>query len=196
LLIAAITVHNFPEGLAVGVGFGSLPTSSSAAGVAGGSAAVTADAHKAFSAARSLAIGIGLQNIPEGLAVSLPLLRLGRGRLFSFFLGQLSGLFEVFAGLLGAAAVNLSTSVLPSSMAFAAGAMVFVVAEQLIPEANSGDSDHGDDSDHDHGHGDCGARVPRQGRFCAAVSRMRGGTLASLGLTVGFVVMMVMDVTL
>ncbi len=123
LLVLAITLHNFPEGLAVGVAFGAL-----AAGLPAAS----------LSAAIALAIGIGIQNLPEGLAVSMPLRREGISRGKSFFYGQLSGMVEPFAGVLGAAAVVLARPILPYALAFAAGAMIFVVAEDLIPEAQQG----------------------------------------------------------
>jgi ZIP family zinc transporter len=112
LLMLAITLHNFPEGLAVGVRFG------------GGD----------VGAAVALAIGIGLQNVPEGLAIALPLRRDGMSRGRAFFWGQLSAAVEPVAGVLGAALVLVSASVLPYGMAFAAGAMLYVVVEELIPE--------------------------------------------------------------
>lgn len=120
LLIIAVTVHNFPEGLAVGVGFGSIPTSNNAT--------------SAFNNARNLAVGIGIQNFPEGLAISLPLRSFGVGSFKAFWFGQLSGLVEVFAGLLGVFFVQLSHSVLPFALSFAAGAMLFVVFNEIIPE--------------------------------------------------------------
>lgn len=123
LLILAITLHNIPEGLAVGVAFGAL-----AAGVP----ATT------LSAAIALAIGIGIQNFPEGLAVSMPLRREGLSRRKSFWYGQLSGFVEPVAGVIGAAAVIVAQPILPYALAFAAGAMIFVVIEELIPEAQRG----------------------------------------------------------
>jgi len=125
LLVLAITLHNIPEGMAVGVAFG-------AAGHLAG-----ADRAAQIGAAIALAIGIGLQNFPEGTAVSLPLRREGLSRLKAFWYGQLSGFVEPVAGVLGAALVLLATPVLPYALAFAAGAMIFVVAEELIPEAQS-----------------------------------------------------------
>lgn len=120
LLMLAITLHNFPEGLAVGVRFG------------GGD----------IGAATALAIGIGLQNVPEGLAIALPLRRSGMGRWRAFFWGQLSAVVEPFAGVLGASLVLVSAAVLPYGMAFAAGAMLYVVVEELIPETvRSGTTD-------------------------------------------------------
>jgi ZIP family zinc transporter len=123
LLILAITLHNIPEGLAVGVAFGAL-----AAGVP----ATT------LSAAIALAIGIGIQNFPEGLAISMPLRREGLSRRKSFWYGQLSGFVEPVAGVIGAAAVIVAQPILPYALAFAAGAMIFVVIEELIPEAQRG----------------------------------------------------------
>lgn len=121
LLIVAITVHNIPEGLAVGVGFGAIGTSPTAT----------------LESARNLALGIGIQNFPEGLAVSLPLRAAGMSTWTSFWYGQLSGMVEPLAGLLGAAAVVLAQSLLPYALAFAAGAMVFVVVDDIIPESYS-----------------------------------------------------------
>jgi zinc transporter, ZIP family len=120
LLILAITLHNIPEGLAVGVAFG--------AAAAGLPAATTAGAV-------ALAIGIGIQNFPEAMAVSMPLRRAGMSRFRSFWYGQLSGIVEPVAGVLGAIAVLQSRALLPYALAFAAGAMIFVVVEDLIPEA-------------------------------------------------------------
>jgi ZIP family zinc transporter len=112
LLMVAITIHNIPEGLAVGVAFG------------GGNAG----------AATALAIGIGLQNIPEGLAIALPLRREGMGRFKAFWYGQLSAVVEPFAGVVGCTLVLVAQPVLPYAMAFAAGAMLYVVVEELLPE--------------------------------------------------------------
>ncbi|MGD1994827.1 MAG: ZIP family metal transporter, partial [Anaerolineae bacterium] len=120
LLILAITLHNFPEGLAVGVAFGAAAAGLPAATVAG---------------AVALALGIGIQNLPEGTAVSVPLRREGMGRFKSFWYGQLSGTVEPVAGLLGAVAVLAVRPILPYSLAFAAGAMIYVVVEELIPES-------------------------------------------------------------
>ncbi|CAG0890195.1 unnamed protein product [Darwinula stevensoni] len=121
LLILAITVHNIPEGLAVGVGFGAVNQTASAT----------------FENARNLAWGIGIQNFPEGLAVSLPLHGSGMSKWKSFFYGQLSGVVEPFAGVLGAWAVGSAHKWLPYAMGFAAGAMVYVVVDDLIPEAQT-----------------------------------------------------------
>ncbi len=127
LLILAITLHNIPEGLAVGVAFGA---------VAAGLDSAT------LPAAIALAIGIGIQNFPEGLAVSMPLRREGMSRLKSFWYGQLSGAPEPIAGVIGALIVMGSRAILPYALAFAAGAMIFVVAEEVIPEAqNEGNRD-------------------------------------------------------
>ncbi len=120
LLVLAITLHNIPEGLAVGVAFGA---------VAAGLPSAT------IGSALALAIGIGLQNFPEGAAVSLPLRREGMGRTKSFLMGQASGMVEPIAGVLGAMFVIHMQSVLPYALCFAAGAMIFVVVEELIPES-------------------------------------------------------------
>lgn len=120
LLILAITLHNIPEGLAVGVLFGGVAAGIPEASIAG---AVT------------LAFGIGLQNFPEGIAVSMPLRRMGLSRLKSFYYGQLSAVVEPIAGVLGALAVLFFTPVLPYALAFAAGAMIYVVVEEVIPES-------------------------------------------------------------
>ena len=150
LLVLAITIHNIPEGLAVGVAFGAA-------------AAMTGDARTAqLGAAMALALGIGLQNFPEGAAVSLPLRREGMGRGKALWYGQLSGVVEPIAGVLGAGLVILMTPILPYALAFAAGAMIFVVAEELIPES------------HRHGNVD----------------------LATMGVIVGFAIMMSLDVAL
>lgn len=147
LLVLAITLHNIPEGLAVGVAFGAAAAGFPEVTVMGGI---------------TLAIGIGIQNFPEGMAVSLPLRRGGMSRLRSFWYGQLSGIVEPAAGVAGAAFVLISKPILPYALAFAAGAMIFVVVEEVIPESHfSGNAD-----------------------------------LATLGLILGFVVMMVLDVAL
>jgi len=147
LLILAITLHNIPEGLAVGVAFGA---------VAAGIPAAT------LPAALALALGIGIQNFPEGMAVAMPLRREGVSRLKSFWYGQLSGIVEPVAGVLGAAAVLMAQPILPYALAFAAGAMIFVVVEEVVPESQaSGNADS-----------------------------------ATMGLMVGFTVMMILDVAL
>lgn len=119
LLVLAITLHNIPEGLAVGVLFGGVAAGIPEASIAG---AVT------------LAIGIGIQNFPEGIAVSMPLRRMGMSRWKSFMYGQSSALVEPIAGVLGAVAVIFFIPILPYALAFAAGAMIFVVVEEVIPE--------------------------------------------------------------
>jgi ZIP family zinc transporter len=147
LLITAITLHNIPEGLAVGVAFGAAAAGIEEAGVA---------------SAVALAIGIGIQNFPEGLAVSAPLRREGWPLGKSFLYGQFSGMVEPVAGLIGAAATLLMRPILPYALAFAAGAMIYVVAEELIPESKC------------EGHSD----VP------------------TIGVMLGFTVMMMLDVAL
>jgi len=119
LLVLAITLHNIPEGLAVGVLFGGVAAGIPEASIAG---AVT------------LAIGIGIQNFPEGIAVSMPLRRMGMSRRKSFMYGQASAIVEPIAGVLGAVAVMFFIPILPYALAFAAGAMIFVVVEEVIPE--------------------------------------------------------------
>lgn len=122
LLILAITLHNVPEGLAVGVAFGAAAADLPAASVAG---------------AAALALGIGIQNFPEAVAVSMPLYSAGMSRKKSFWYGQLSGFVEPIAGVLGVTAVLVFRTILPYALAFAAGAMIFVVVEDLIPEAHN-----------------------------------------------------------
>jgi ZIP family zinc transporter len=123
LLVLAITLHNIPEGLAVGVAFGALSFSQEPNVLAG---------------AVALAIGIGLQNFPEGAAVSIPLRREGLSRWKAFNYGQLSGIVEPIAGVLGAYLIISVQPLLPYALAFAAGAMIFVVVEELIPESQTG----------------------------------------------------------
>ncbi len=120
LLVASITLHNIPEGLAIGVSFGALASGASSA---------------ALTAAWMLAIGIALQNFPEGAAVSLPLRREGMSRSRAFFYGQLSGAVEPAAALLGCLLAVYVQSLLPFALAFAAGAMVVVVIAELVPES-------------------------------------------------------------
>jgi len=120
LLVLAITLHNIPEGLAVGVAFGALAADLPSATLAG---------------AVALAMGIGIQNFPEGAAVSVPLRREGISRLKSFWYGQLSGAVEPVAGVIGATAVIVMRPILPYALSFAAGAMIYVVVEELIPES-------------------------------------------------------------
>ncbi len=145
LLVTAITLHNIPEGLAVGVAFGAA-----AAGLEGASTAT----------AIALAIGIGIQNFPEGLAVSAPLRREGMSQGKSFFYGQISGMVEPFAAVIGAALTMHMRSLLPYALAFAAGAMIYVVAEELIPASKC------------EGHSD----------------------IPTIGLLLGFAIMMLLDV--
>jgi ZIP family zinc transporter len=120
LLVLAITIHNIPEGLAVGVAFGALAADLPSASLGG---------------AMALALGIGIQNFPEGTAVSVPLRREGLSRMKSFWYGQLSGLVEPVAGVLGAMAVIVMQPILPYALSLAAGAMIYVVVEELIPES-------------------------------------------------------------
>lgn len=124
LLVSAITLHNIPEGLAVGVSFGAVAI--------GGDLAVTTS----LAAAVTLAIGIGLQNFPEGVAVAMPLRREGVSRMKSFYYGQLSAVVEPIAAVVGATAVLSVQPALPYALAFAAGAMIYVVVEELIPESH------------------------------------------------------------
>ncbi|QQO10787.1 ZIP family metal transporter [Breznakiella homolactica] len=147
LLVLAITIHNIPEGLAVGVGFGAVAAGIPGAGMAG---------------AMALALGIGLQNFPEGAAVSIPLRRDGMSRGKAFWYGQLSGLVEPVAGVLGAALVFYIQPILPYALSFAAGAMIFVVAEEVIPESQREGNEH----------------------------------ISTLGLMLGFALMMALDVGL
>jgi ZIP family zinc transporter len=149
LLVLSITLHNIPEGLAVGVAFGAV-----AAGIDG----VT------LMGAIAVAIGIGIQNFPEGAAVSIPLRREGLSRSKSFMYGQASGIVEPIAGVLGALLVTTMRPILPYALAFAAGAMIYVVVEELIPASQQGD--------HHATH------------------------LATIGVMVGFTVMMILDVAL
>lgn len=150
LLIFAITLHNIPEGLAVGVAFGAAASGDPLAAASGATMA----------GALTLMFGIGLQNLPEGMAVSVPLLREGFSRRRAFFYGQLSGIVEPVAAVLGALVASAAAPVLPYALAFAAGAMIFVVVEEVVPEAQAS------------GHGDA----------------------ATMGLILGFVIMMSLDV--
>ena len=121
LLVLAITLHNIPEGLAVGVAFGATALGLETASFAG---------------AVALAVGIGLQNFPEGIAVAMPLRREGLSRFKSFWYGQISGVVEPIAGVIGAWAVLAARPLLPYALSFAAGAMIFVVVEDVIPESH------------------------------------------------------------
>jgi len=120
LLVLAITLHNIPEGLAVGILFGAAALDLPGATTAG---------------AITLALGIGLQNLPEGMAISMPLRRQGLSRFKSFWYGQLSAIVEPVAGVLGALAVVFLTPALPYALSFAAGAMIYVVIEEVVPES-------------------------------------------------------------
>ena len=125
LLVLAITLHNIPEGLAVGVGFGAVAVGLPAASI---------------SSAVALAMGIGLQNFPEGMAVSVPLRGEGLSRWKAFMFGQASAIVEPIAAVIGAAAVVSMRGMLPYALAFAAGAMIYVVVEELIPESQRDES--------------------------------------------------------
>lgn len=147
LLVLAITLHNIPEGLAIGVAFGAVAEGLPGANLAG---------------AIALTIGIGIQDLPEGMAVSLPLRRYGLSRVKSFLWGQLSGVVEPLAAVSGVILVMMMQSILPYALAFAAGAMIYIVVEEVIPESQRD------------GHTD----------------------KATLGLMIGFVLMMSLDVGL
>jgi len=125
LLVLAITIHNIPEGMAIGVAFGAA-----AAGIPGASVA----------GAIALALGIGIQNFPEGLAISAPLRREGLSNMKSWWFGQLSAVVEPLGAIIGAAAVTSMHQILPYALSFAAGAMIYVVIEELIPESQQGES--------------------------------------------------------
>lgn len=122
MLISSITLHNIPEGMAVGVAFGSIIYGLNGATI---------------TAAWTLALGIGLQNFPEGSAVSVPLRREGFSRKKAFFLGQLSGFVEPISGVIGAILVMKIRILLPYLLSFAAGAMIYVVVQELIPESQT-----------------------------------------------------------
>ncbi len=146
LLISAITIHNIPEGMAIGVAFG---------GIASGVPGMT------VISALMLAIGIGIQNFPEGAAVSLPLRREGYSRFKSFMIGQASALVEPIAAVIGAILVMYIRCIMPFLLAYAAGAMIVVAARELLPE-----------------------------------SVKNNKNLSTIGLIIGFVIMMVLDVAL
>lgn len=147
LLVLAITLHNIPEGLAIGVVFGVAGSGLGYASLAG---------------AVALTVGLGIQNLPEGLAVSMPLRREGMSRLKSFWYGQLSAIVEPLAGIIGVVGVAASRSLMPYALGFAAGAMIYVVIEEVIPESQTrGNSD-----------------------------------IATLGTIIGFILMMILDVSL
>jgi ZIP family zinc transporter len=122
LLVLAITLHNIPEGLAVGVAFGAIGAGQE---------------FTTLGAAIALAVGIGIQNFPEGIAVAMPLRGEGMSRIKAFWYGQLSALVEPIAAVIGAAVIVLALPILPYALSFAAGAMVYVVVEELIPESHS-----------------------------------------------------------
>jgi len=145
MLVLAVTIHNIPEGMAIGVAFGAFALGYPAATLAG---------------AIGLVIGIGIQNLPEGMAVSMPLRREGVSARHSFYYGQMSGVVEPVAAGIGAAAILVAQPLLPYALSFAAGAMVFVVVEEIIPEAQENPG------------------------------------LATIGLFLGFAVMMALDVAL
>ncbi len=152
LLVIAITLHNFPEGLAVGVAFGYAATLT-----AGTEASLAA-----IGGAIALAIGIGLQNFPEGAAVSIPLKREGMSKAKAFMIGQFSGMVEPIAGVIGALMAITMQFILPFSLSFAAGAMIYVVVEELIPESQM----------------------------------METTKIATIGVMLGFTIMMTLDVAL
>ena len=126
MLVLAVTLHNIPEGLAVGLAFG----------LAGESSVIS------LSGALALSVGMALQNFPEGAAISLPLKKEGLSNSRSFLLGALSGIVEPLAGVTGVLIAGSITSIMPWFLAFAAGAMIYVVVEELIPEANLGEHSH------------------------------------------------------
>ena len=149
MLIFSITLHNIPEGLAVGVAFGALSGNFSAVEIM---------------SAVSVAVGIGLQNFPEGAAVSIPLRREGYSRTKCFLYGQASGMVEPIAGVLGAVAVVYMEAILPFALSFAAGAMILVAVHELIPECQSNKSVH--------------------------------PYISTMGIILGFSLMMLLDITL
>ena len=122
LLMSSITLHNIPEGMAIGVAFGSVIY-----GINGAT----------LVAAWTLALGIGLQNFPEGSAISMPLIREGYSKKKAFFLGQISGIVEPISGVIGALLVTKISILLPILLSFAAGAMIYVVVQELIPESQT-----------------------------------------------------------
>lgn len=152
LLVFSITLHNIPEGLAVGVAFGAIQY-------------ISGDPLAATLSAVGLAIGIGIQNFPEGAAVSIPLRQEGMSRGKAFMYGQASGIVEPIAGVFGAILVTHVSAILPYALAFAAGAMIYVVVEELIPEAQQ-------------------KQTPK------------GAHYAVLGVMMGFILMMILDVAL
>ncbi|NMA05814.1 MAG: ZIP family metal transporter [Acholeplasmataceae bacterium] len=157
LLIFSITLHNIPEGLAVGVAIGAVGAFLRDGAVA--------DARAALISAIIVSIGIGIQNFPEGAAVSIPLRQEGLSRSKSFFYGQASALVEPLFAVIGAILVQFMLPILPYALAFAAGAMIFVVVEELIPEARNRSTE-------------------------------TGAHYSTFGFTIGFIVMMVLDIAL
>lgn len=135
MLVMAVTLHNIPEGMAVGLAFSLAAQNYEAAGALG-------SAWPFFMPAIALAIGMGIQNFPEGTAISLPLRKEGVGRFRAFLYGALSGIVEPVFGLLAVLVAGAATAVIPWFLAFAAGAMIFVVVEELIPEAMRGSHSH------------------------------------------------------
>lgn len=155
LLIFSITLHNIPEGLAVGVSIGAV----------GALLRTGGDAYGALVAAIAVSIGIGIQNFPEGAAVSIPLRQEGVSRRKAFFYGQASALVEPLFAVIGAVLVTFMYPILPYALAFAAGAMIFVVVEELVPEARSRSTE-------------------------------TGAHYSTWGFTIGFIIMMILDVAL
>lgn len=150
MLVFSITLHNIPEGLAVGVAFGAVSSA--------------LDPQEAFMGAISIAVGIGLQNFPEGAAVSLPLRREGYSRVKSFLIGQASAIVEPIAGVIGALLVMKIKTILPFALSFAAGAMILVAVHELIPECQK--------------------------------DREKTPYLSTMGIIMGFALMMLLDVAL
>lgn len=151
LLVFSITLHNIPEGLAVGVAFGAV--------------GLATDPQTALFGALAVAIGIGIQNFPEGAAVSIPLFQEGNSRRKSFFFGQASALVEPVFAVIGAILVNAVSLILPYALTFAAGAMIYVVIEELIPESKD-------------------------------IVEDKAEHLATFGFVLGFIIMMVLDISL
>ncbi|EFC44118.1 predicted protein [Naegleria gruberi] len=201
LLMLSMTIHNLPEGIVVGVAFGSISNETNKNGIS-------------ISNAVSLSLGVGIQNIPEGLSVSLPLVRDGAGYWKSFFIGSASALVEILGGLIGSGLVTVSESILPYALSFASACMIFVVVSELIPETIS---------KHDHSSGE--ESEPKSD--LVAATKLEEGTLNSTsqleifektpdvlvprkkqkfykltsriglaGFFVGFIIMMILDLVL